>query len=131
MAVYFIRNSRTCSVKIGKSDNPRQRLSDLQTGNEDPLEIILELPGAEMVEQQLHAYFDGSRIRGEWFKETPELLETMTNLRVASEVYRKYGDAGHGTYAWLSAADSIRDGDKWLKLWLMASGIYTIRGKHA
>lgn len=127
MAVYFIRNTRTSSIKIGKSDNPRQRLGDLQTGNEDRLELILELPGAEIVEEQLHAHFDSSRIRGEWFEETPELLETIDSLQLASSAYCKYGDAGHKTFTWLKSSGLVQNGDKWLRLWLIATGIYEQR----
>lgn len=65
--IYFIRNTVSGRVKIGVSDNPRGRLSSLQTGTTDPLEIIAEMPGDERYEQALHTAFGEHRVSGEWF----------------------------------------------------------------
>ena len=66
----------SCPVKIGVSDNPISRLSALQSGCPDALEIweACELPTrkeAFWLEGQLHRSLDDLRIHGEWFQIPP------------------------------------------------------------
>lgn len=69
--VYFITDGE--AIKIGKANNPRARLSSLQTSHHKPLYIIAAIPGDEMLERQLHRTFGEFRIRGEWFKDCAEI----------------------------------------------------------
>ncbi len=66
--VYFVLARRTNLVKIGVSDDPRSRLSALQTGSPIKLEIVAEMPGDERYERVLHESFAEYRIHGEWFR---------------------------------------------------------------
>lgn len=75
MAVYFVRNMVTGNIKIGVTDDPEKRFSELQTGNDCPLELLHFMPGDTKLEQSLHARFSGLRIRGEWFYDGNELLD--------------------------------------------------------
>ena len=71
MAVYAIKNLRTGSVKIGHSSRPDNRLSSLQTGNEDQLALAaICYGGGSIFEGQLHTILDGygEHVRGEWFR---------------------------------------------------------------
>ena len=43
MKVYFILDTASNAVKIGKANNIEQRMSDLQTGNPNPLKLIHEI----------------------------------------------------------------------------------------
>ena len=65
MYTYVVANHAQTRVKIGRSNNPPTRLASLQTGNHDPLTIILILEGD--LEAELHQQFAHSRLLGEWF----------------------------------------------------------------
>lgn len=63
-------------VKIGFSINPEKRLSQLQTGHPDKLELIYreQVPDdkALILEQLIHKANNHLRVRREWFKLTQE-----------------------------------------------------------
>ena len=120
MAVYFIKNSRTGSFKIGKSDDPSLRLRELQTGNEDPLELIVSIPGDNVVERQFHAAFDELKIRGEWFRESPRLDTTIDRLHMLARLRAEIGEPGQDTLLWFYSSGLSAT---WLKLWLIANGL--------
>jgi competence CoiA-like predicted nuclease len=79
--VYFIKNTETECVKIGKANCPESRLKELQTGASGELKIIGLLKfanssGAYEAEKYLHEYYNKYRIRlgqgtytkkSEWF----------------------------------------------------------------
>ena len=71
--VYFIfmeGDDQKC--KIGKSDNPTKRTSQLQTGNPYELYVYKTLPGYARLEKMLHNYFKEKNIKREWFNITFE-----------------------------------------------------------
>lgn len=76
--VYFITDGEF--IKIGKANNPNQRLSELQTGNPKSLWIVKQIKGDEKQERMLHQIFKTWHYRGEWFKASPEMLKKMTEL---------------------------------------------------
>ena len=80
--VYFIGCDD--SVKIGISDNPEERLKQMQTGNPSELKILktYHSDDAEATEKALHRIFDDARIQGEWFSIYPPSLDML--FRVAS-----------------------------------------------
>jgi hypothetical protein len=56
--------------KIGISKTPARRLAVLQASTPFDVEIVLLIPikiNAVVVEKQLHDYFSGKHIRGEWY----------------------------------------------------------------
>lgn len=63
--------------KIGFSNNPKARLSQLKTGNAK-CEMIYSFNGTYSDEQFLHKYFASKRGAGEWFKLT---LEDIDNIK--------------------------------------------------
>jgi len=71
--VYFILDKKSAAVKIGKSNNIEERISDLQTGNPNLLtvEYFIECKSEEHsfeLEKKLHKKFERLHITGEWFK---------------------------------------------------------------
>lgn len=69
--IYFIEcmSGRTQYIKIGFSDNPEQRIKELQTGNPIKLKLLATMPGCKNMEKQFHAYFETTRVENsEWFK---------------------------------------------------------------
>lgn len=71
--IYFIR-AASGAVKIGFSIKPSSRVSNLQCGNAEPLQIIRAIPGDRRAERWLHREFRGSKIHGEWFSYSDRML---------------------------------------------------------
>lgn len=73
--VYFIQKSNIEGpVKIGYSVNPESRLKQLQTSHDENLYLLKSIPGNSSLEKQYHGKYQESRINGEWFKSTEELM---------------------------------------------------------
>lgn len=78
--VYFIGSGDT--VKIGWSKHPEKRVDQIRRGGhvlrpsagltEHP-ELLAYMPGTERDELVLHARFNDSHDKGEWYHRTPEL----------------------------------------------------------
>lgn len=73
-AVYLIAASN--AVKIGVSKNPQSRLSSIQTGHHDRLQIVkvwdqIDRTQAEQIEALAHNMFADWRLTGEWFAISP------------------------------------------------------------
>jgi hypothetical protein len=71
--VYFILAKVLNRIKIGLSDNPKQRLRQLATGAPCSLELLKIIPGDLVLERRLHRQFAHIRHSGEWFEATDEL----------------------------------------------------------
>jgi hypothetical protein len=72
--VYLIQQGTHGPVKIGLAKNPQKRLATLQQANPTKLHGIAAWRGLPFEEAMLHEEFADQRIRGEWFKPTPEIL---------------------------------------------------------
>ena len=79
--VYFISiaGSETAPVKIGIAANLEKRLGALQVSHYETLTVLAFVPGDRDRECEIHQRVKG-RIRGEWFKRTPGLVEVMEEL---------------------------------------------------
>lgn len=75
--VYFIQPLGGGLVKIGSSRNPEGRLQRMQTGSPVLLRLVGLMPGGTPAELELHERFAEHRVRGEWFRPAPELLELI------------------------------------------------------
>ena len=67
------------AIKIGKSENPNIRLTQLQSGNPGDLVILKMIPcetneEALKLENFFHNTYKTDRLNGEWFSITAELL---------------------------------------------------------
>lgn len=62
----MIRWGESGPVKIGKADDPKERLGNLQVANWETLKIIRLFEGGEAEEDFLHACFADLNIRGDW-----------------------------------------------------------------
>lgn len=76
---YFVRQGD--AIKIGHSIDPRQRLSNLQIGLPEELEVLAIVPAEVISEGAAHAKFNHLRLRGEWFRADPELLAFIKSIR--------------------------------------------------
>lgn len=67
--IYFIRSGKSDYVKIGYcSGEPKHRLSRLQIGNPEKLQLLAVAPGERWDEERWHCDFRHLRVRGEWFR---------------------------------------------------------------
>jgi transposase-like protein len=75
--IYAISNGET--IKIGWSarhpGGARGRLAELQIASHIELKLLGVIEGTRSEEQFLHARFSEERVRGEWFKATPQILQ--------------------------------------------------------
>lgn len=74
--IYFIQEMNTRAIKIGSTLSIAKRLKTLQTANIGELRLIgaLRDPIGGGLERTVRARFKALRVRGEWFREAPELL---------------------------------------------------------
>ena len=83
--VYFIRPiGMEGPIKIGASDLPVRRRSDLECWCPFPLEIIAEIPGNHWIERQFHCYFAEESMRREWFRWSPRLQATIDAINAGA-----------------------------------------------
>ena len=66
---YFIQNESGL-IKIGRTNNLKVRLRSLQVGNAHTLKV---LGVTDIKEREVHKKFVTSKIRGEWYQDSPEL----------------------------------------------------------
>jgi Meiotically up-regulated gene 113 len=68
-------------VKIGSALDLTARLSGLATAFPYQPVLLASFNGDRTDEAKLHARFADSRLRGEWFRRTPELMEFAASIR--------------------------------------------------
>lgn len=76
--VYFARSGD--AIKIGCSQNPWSRLTELRTGSPVGVELIATMPGSFELEKQLHLRFAKLRINREWFRADDELVAYVATV---------------------------------------------------
>jgi hypothetical protein len=84
--IYFIQGVKTKLIKIGYTSLKLGiRLSNMQAGSPDKLQILLILTGDRALEQQLHVKFAKYHKHGEWFRPGTELLKFIgENCKITS-----------------------------------------------
>jgi hypothetical protein len=82
--VYFIADGHG-HIKIGYATNVRTRFDDLQVANASALTIMLTIPGGNKLESELHKRFADHRVRGEWFRLVPEIIDFIAGEVAAKE----------------------------------------------
>lgn len=78
--VYFIEGATSGAIKIGTTKNLHARMSSMQTASVEPLTVLGTVNGGVDLERKLHMEFAGQRVRGEWFRSTPELRARIKEL---------------------------------------------------
>lgn len=72
---YAIQAGENGPIKIGVAKTPWERLKTLQTGNHEELRGLAAWRVLPWEEAEIHEEFGYARIRGEWFRPVPELVE--------------------------------------------------------
>lgn len=120
MAVYFIRNNRTASYKIGFSETPEQRVKALQTASEDDLTVVLVMKRAgKGTEAALHSKWEHLKLRGEWFQSDPEIEDYIILEGIKEAAYNQTGQAGLATLTWfMEKAEQDPAYRRWMGQWV-------------
>jgi len=91
--VYFIRTFNSDGIKIGYTKNIEQRVSHLNLAHPHPLKLMAIIPnGGGETELLIHSLFDSERIRGEWFRESANLVRFIFCIR---KIYFLQGEIDH------------------------------------
>lgn len=80
--IYFIAAGDF--VKIGFTTSPVGRIRSIKTATPLPLKILHHQRGTMKQERELHRRFAAIRVRGEWFRKTPELLDYIEEIKKPS-----------------------------------------------
>lgn len=79
--IYLVLDTKSKKLKIGKSANPKNRLSQLQTANPSELKMLYCIEDVESnLEQELHSLFEAYNVRREWFEYKEEIVEHFKRL---------------------------------------------------
>lgn len=78
--IYFVVESGSGAIKIGVTTNVKKRVISLQRDTPHTVKLLATMRGNFQVESLLHRLFAYARIRGEWFRPVPELLEYIESL---------------------------------------------------
>lgn len=74
--VYFIQGEESRRIKIGyASTSPGDRLTSLKTASPEKLVPLGYERAPKRREKELHRMWQDQRVHGEWFEESPELLQ--------------------------------------------------------
>ena len=80
--IYFIQCGENGPIKIGQSDNPKERLEQLQTGSPYKLKLLWVYKGDQFTEQEIQDKFTLLHIRGEWFKPSKDIFNFIEHQLV-------------------------------------------------
>ena len=80
--VYLINEIGTDNYKLGKSQNTKTRLNNLQTGNSTTLQLVASFQTYDftLLESILHDTFKTNNITREWFKFEPKILSEVIQI---------------------------------------------------
>ncbi|EIU1668102.1 GIY-YIG nuclease family protein [Pseudomonas aeruginosa] len=80
--VYVLMTSKFEYIKVGKTNSPKQRFINIQSGC--PFELALWMsirtPLAHEVEKAIHRKLEHCRIRGEWFTPSSHDLDDLSDF---------------------------------------------------
>jgi hypothetical protein len=77
--VYFAASKGR--IKIGTTSKPvPERLAQISASLERPLVQIGFIDGDQQLERSIHRLLDAFRIRGEWFRDCPEIRKAIDHL---------------------------------------------------
>ncbi len=114
--VYFLACGDDGPIKIGHSVDPKKRLRSLQTAHHKKLSLLTWIEGSPDLEAFLHEHFSDERMRGEWFKRSPRLLDFIEDPCLGiHEINNAAYFQRPTTEIWIAfneAWDALREGDE-------------------
>lgn len=73
--VYFVQVGESGPIKIGTATDVARRIQSIQCAHHEPVKVLGVMEGGLKKERDMHGKFAESRIRGEWFKPTSDIIE--------------------------------------------------------
>jgi len=80
MSIYVLRSDNL--MKIGFSDNLRNRVQSIISTVPVPVEFVGHMPGDREVEKHLHKIFAEQSFSGEWFVETEQMRDFFATILI-------------------------------------------------
>ena len=80
MKLYAIEAPRYGAIKFGISANPKDRLAEMQVGCPERLRLLGFIDGGLQLEREIHTILGSSRIRGEWFNCSDDMVSLVAGL---------------------------------------------------
>lgn len=94
--IYFVRAVESGRIKIGyTAGDPLARLLDLRTGSPEELRLIGTIPGGMSDEGDLHRRFAVSRLSGEWFIPSADIVRFIAIRCADPQLSLLAGDVGY------------------------------------
>lgn len=87
--VYFLHALRSNSIKVGFSQNLKNRLNKLKAASPEPLITLKTIKGHRQLEQTILTIFAKFRTHGEWFEARDELFVFINSLE-ENKIYEPY-----------------------------------------
>ena len=84
-SVYFALDRDSGEIKIGTSKKVRSRMKNVARETKRSIVVMATVDGDREVEQSLHRRFRHARIRGEWFRPVPELLDYIDSIKPSED----------------------------------------------
>ena len=84
--IYFIMAVGTNMIKIGKADNVKKRIKNMQTGNHNKLILLASYKAPHDEEGYLHHKLRKYRSRGEWFHLSDTIIDLLGSIKRGGQV---------------------------------------------
>lgn len=78
--VYFIQIGKSGDIKIGYSNNIKDRMYTIQTSIPEKIRLLGYIKGDRCKEKEIHELFKDFKIKGEWFKCNKILIDYLNNV---------------------------------------------------
>lgn len=78
--IYLVVTESCEHCKIGYSNNPKRRFSQIQTHNREKLHLSGIIDGGLDREAEIHKMFAHENIGGEWFNLTTEMMDYFNDM---------------------------------------------------
>lgn len=100
--IYFIQCGENGPIKIGQSDNPEERMAQLQTACPYELKMLWVYKNSDWTEIAIHGEFSHERIRGEWYHPSQSILSFIEEVLVNSYAVETFREGEIFIYEHLS-----------------------------
>lgn len=113
--IYFLK-SETGPIKIGSVKSKvglLMRLRALSVSNPHNLQLLAVMHGNVVIERRLHNRFSKSRLKGEWFQATPDLLHfidehSVNSIEFLKDINLKLTKSGPFKFTWQELLAVVR-----------------------
>jgi len=84
--IYVIETGPEDPIKIGTAFRPEKRMKTLQSGNHNPLKIMMSFEGGHGLESKIHKDLEQYRVKPskEWFRRTDEVFAYLIKLQTVN-----------------------------------------------